>query len=218
MKMESNIYQGQFGNFTITESDYREVMIYRLGLAVAGISFAVGILLFFWIGLTPLIEKSLTVLFAIFIISLGVSLQTIHIYLKPLHNTLKLFWLIGTISTIVLAIKSQESLVIVIKNQPLSLLGIGFIFASLTGIFIKEAFCFNRIEAKILSAMIPTLLLGYIINIFSVKLGIFLLTTWGILFLVFLMNKAIQEIPPDIGDKSVFEYLKNQSKNKETQL
>jgi uncharacterized integral membrane protein len=144
---------------------------------------------------------------------LGVSLQTIHIYLKPLHNTLKIFWLIGTISTIIFAVKSQESLVIFIKNQPLSLLGIGFIFASLTGIFIKEAFCFNRIEAKILSVIIPSSLLGYIIGIFPLQLEQILLTIWGILFLVFLMGKSIQEIPPDIGDKSVFEYLKNKKNN-----
>lgn len=213
MTMESNIYQGQFGNFTITDSDRQEVRIYRLGLALAGLSFSVGTILFLWQDLTPIIEQALTVLFALFIIGLGVSLQTIHIYLKPLHNTLKIFWLIGTISSIIFAVKSQESLVIFIKNQPLSLLGIGFIFASLTGIFIKEAFCFNRLEAKILSVIIPSLLLGYIIGIFPLQLEQILLTIWGILFLVFLMGKSIQEIPPDIGDKSVFEYLKNKQNN-----
>jgi uncharacterized integral membrane protein len=211
--MESNIYQGQFGNFTITQSDRQEVMIYRLGLAIAGLSFSTGTILFLWQDLTPIIEQILTVLFTVFIMGLGVSLQTIHIYLKPLHNTLKIFWLIGTISTIIFAVKSQESLVIFIKNQPLSLLGIGFIFASLTGIFIKEAFCFNRIEAKILSVIIPSSLLGYIIGIFPLQLEQILLTIWGILFLVFLMGKSIQEIPPDIGDKSVFEYLKNKKNN-----
>jgi uncharacterized integral membrane protein len=211
--MESNIYQGQFGNFTITDSDRQEVMIYRLGLAIAGLSFSTGTILFLWQDLTPIIEQILTVLFTVFIMGLGVSLQTIHIYLKPLHNTLKIFWLIGTISTIIFAVKSQESLVIFIKNQPLSLLGIGFIFASLTGIFIKEAFCFNRIEAKILSVIIPSSLLGYIIGIFPLQLEQILLTIWGILFLVFLMGKSIQEIPPDIGDKSVFEYLKNKKNN-----
>lgn len=213
MTMESNIYQGQFGNFTITDSDRQEVMIYRLGLAIAGLSFSTGTILFLWQDLTPIIEQILTVLFTVFIMGLGVSLQTIHIYLKPLHNTLKIFWLIGTISTIIFAVKSQESLVIFIKNQPLSLLGIGFIFASLTGIFIKEAFCFNRIEAKILSVIIPSSLLGYIIGIFPLQLEQILLTIWGILFLVFLMGKSIQEIPPDIGDKSVFEYLKNKKNN-----
>ncbi|NCO74922.1 MAG: DUF2301 domain-containing membrane protein [Cyanobacteria bacterium] len=210
MTIESNIYQGQFGNFTITDSDRQEVTIYRLGLAIAGVSFFVGILLFLWLDLTTIIEQILTGLFALFILGLGVSLQKIHIYLKPLHNTLKVFWLIGTISTIIFSINSQGNLINFIKNQPLSLFGIGFIFASLTGIFIKEAFCFNSIESKILSVIIPSLLLGYIIGIFPLPLEQILLTIWGILFLVFIMRKATQEIPPDIGDKSVFEYLRNQ--------
>lgn len=212
MTMESQIYQGQFGNFTITEDDRKEVIIYRLGLGLAGLSFALGVLLFFIMGLTPLNEKVLTILFTIFILSLGVSLQTIHIYLKPLHNTLKVFWLIGTISTIIFFIESKGYLVTYIQNQSLSLLGIGFIFASLTGIFIKEAFCFNRIESKFLTFIIPSLLLGYIIGILPLKLEQILLTLWAMLFLVFIMAKSIQEISPDIGDKSVFEYLKNSSK------
>ncbi|WP_373479649.1 DUF2301 domain-containing membrane protein [Geminocystis sp.] len=210
MTIESNIYQGQFGNFTITDSDRQEVTVYRLGLAIAGVSFFVGILLFLWLDLTTIIEQILTGLFALFILGLGVSLQKIHIYFKPLHNTLKIFWLIGTISTIIFSINSQGNLITFIKNQPLSLFGIGFIFASLTGIFIKEAFCFNSIESKILSVIIPSLLLGYIIGIFPLQLERILLTIWGILFLVFIMRKATQEIPPDIGDKSVFEYLRNQ--------
>lgn len=210
--MESQIYQGQFGNFIITEDDRKEVIIYRLGLGLAGLSFALGVLLFFIMGLTPLNEKVLTILFTIFILSLGVSLQTIHIYLKPLHNTLKVFWLIGTISTIIFFIESKGYLVTYIQNQSLSLLGIGFIFASLTGIFIKEAFCFNRIESKFLTFIIPSLLLGYIIGILPLKLEQILLTLWAMLFLVFIMAKSIQEISPDIGDKSVFEYLKHSSK------
>jgi uncharacterized integral membrane protein len=35
-----------------------------------------------------------------------------------------------------------------------------------------------------------------------------LLVAWAILFLVFALRKAVQPIVPDIGDKSVFAYLK----------
>jgi uncharacterized integral membrane protein len=37
-----------------------------------------------------------------------------------------------------------------------------------------------------------------------------LLAVWAIFFVVFAIRKAIQAIPPDIGDKSVFIYLKQQ--------
>jgi uncharacterized integral membrane protein len=35
---------------------------------------------------------------------------------------------------------------------------------------------------------------------------------WAGLFLVFAVRKLVQPIPPDIGDKSVFEYLKHASR------
>jgi uncharacterized integral membrane protein len=37
-----------------------------------------------------------------------------------------------------------------------------------------------------------------------------LLATWAILFLVFAARKCFQDIPADIGDKSVFDYLNKQ--------
>ena len=43
-----------------------------------------------------------------------------------------------------------------------------------------------------------------------VQLGQQLLVVWAVLFTVFALRKMVQPIPPDIGDKSVFEYLKQQ--------
>ena len=92
----------------------------------------------------------------------------------------------------------------------ITILGIGFTFAALTGIFFKEAFCFNRFETKILTFLVPVLLLGHLINLIPQTVEASLLAIWAGLFLVFAIRKAIQAIPPDLGDKSVFEYLKNQ--------
>ena len=36
------IYQGQFGEFTITQSDRQSVIIYRTGLTIAALCFAIG--------------------------------------------------------------------------------------------------------------------------------------------------------------------------------
>jgi uncharacterized integral membrane protein len=36
------VYQGQFGEFTITDDDRREVILYRTGLAIAGFNFESG--------------------------------------------------------------------------------------------------------------------------------------------------------------------------------
>ncbi len=204
------VYQGQFGEFTITEGDRREVMIYRGGLVTAATSFAVGSGLLIWFGATPTILQALTPLFALFSLGLGVSLLTIHIYLIPLHRMLQMFWLTGTVAAVALGWQSPEPLALFVYNHPLTLFGIGFTFAALTGIFFKEAFCFNRLETKFLTPVVPMLLLGHMAGVISVPMERLFLVIWAVSFVVFALRKTVQAIPADIGDKSVFTYLKQQ--------
>lgn len=207
---EPKFYQGQFGEFTITQSDRTGVIIYRASLIIAALSFATAT----WLVLTqignPITLNLVTLLYAIFCLSLGVSLFTIHIYMASLHRALQIFWGIGVFTSIVLAIQSQQPLALYIYQHPLTILGIGFLFAALTGIYFKEAFCFNRFETKVLTPLVPLLLVGHLFNLISPDIEQVLLATWAILFLVFGLRKIFQEIPQDIGDKSVFEYLKTQ--------
>jgi uncharacterized integral membrane protein len=202
------VYQGQFGEFTITKGDRDGVIIYRSGLMLAAICFAVGSALVLF-NPNPTTFKLLTPLYACFSLGLGISLLTIHIYMVELHRALQVFWLIGSISATILAITSSQPLAITIYTQPLTLLGLGFTFAALTGIYFKEAFCFNRLETKLLTPIVPLLLLGHLVGILPTQLEQVLLGTWAILFVVFAMRKAVQAIPADIGDKSVFAYLKS---------
>jgi uncharacterized integral membrane protein len=203
----SPVYQGQFGEFTITDADRREVILYRTGLAISGLSFAIGVGLILGVGNDPLVLKLLTPLFMLFSAGLGLSLWTIHIYFKVLHRVLQLFWLIGSISTVVFAVYSAEPLAVFIYQQPFSILGVGFVFAALTGIFFKEGFCFGRLETKLLTPLLPVLLLGHMFSFLPLSIEQAMLVAWAGLFLVFAFRKAIQAIPPDIGDKSVFEHL-----------
>ncbi|MBW4546909.1 MAG: DUF2301 domain-containing membrane protein [Symplocastrum torsivum CPER-KK1] len=208
IQSDPEFYQGQFGDFTITESDRTGVIIYRAGLAVAALSFAVGTWLVLSLGDTPTVMRMLTLLYAVFSLALGVSLVTIHIYLAALHRTLQLFWVIGSIAAIVLALSSNESLALSVYNHPMTLFGVGFTFAALTGIYFKEAFCFNRLETKFLTPLVPMLLLGHLTGLLPMFGEQLLLGIWAILFVVFALRKVMQAIPPDIGDKSVFTYLK----------
>ena len=206
---EPQTYQGQFGEYTITKRDRREVIIYRAGLVVAAASFAIASNLFFAKGTAAL--PAITPLFALFTVGLGVSLFYIHIYMKALHRVLQAFWLIGTVATIAIAVYSNEPLASYIYNHPLTLFGTGFSFAALTGIYFKEAFCFNRLETKILTPVVPLLLLGHMAGIIPVEMEQVLLGIWSIGFSVFAIRKMTQEIDPDIGDKSVFAYLEQQA-------
>ena len=79
--LEPIVYQGQFGDFTITKGDRLGVIIYRSGLMTAALSFALGSILVLWRGGNPTIIKALTPLIGCFCLALGVSLATIHIYM-----------------------------------------------------------------------------------------------------------------------------------------
>lgn len=210
--VESNqpeVYQGQFGEFTITMGDRFGVIVYRGLLLALALCFAAGVSVVLVVSDIGVISNLLTVLYWGFSISLGGSLLLIHIYLIPLHRTLQLFWLIGSIAAVAVSVYYPEPLLIAIYNHPNALLGIGFTFAALTGIFVKEAFCFGRFETKFLTAIVPTLLLGHLFDILPASVEKFLLGGWAVLLLIFVLRKVFQAIPQDIGDKSVFAHLKN---------
>ena len=207
---EPVVYQGQFGEFTINQTDRRGVIIYRAGLMVAALCFAIGSTLVLWQPDSPAVLRSLTPLYTGFVAGLAVSLLTIHIYMVPLHRALQAFWAIGTIAALVIAHGSPEPFAQTVYTQPLTILGIGFTFAALTGIFFKEAFCFDRLETKLLTPLVPLLLLGHLVGILPVALEKYVLAAWAVLFMVFALRKVFQGIPADIGDKSVFEYLHQQ--------
>jgi len=205
----SQVYQGQFGEFTIDQSDRTGVIIYRTGLMVAAISFAVGSVLALFNN-NPTTIQALTPLYTCFSLALGVSLLTIHIYMAPLHRLLQVFWLIGSISSLIFAHVDSQPFVVTVYTNPLTILEVGFTFAALTGIYFKEAFCFNRLETKALTFIVPLLLLGHLLGILPIQIEQILLGIWATLFLVFALRKTFQAIPADIGDKSVFAYLKSQ--------
>ena len=205
---QPQVYQGEYGQFTIDKDDRLEVIIYRSGLLISALSFLMETILVFVnpdLAINPLIANAL---FSFFALSLGVSLTKIHIYLIPLHKFLKMSWLIGIITSLFLISQTKENILSYVYNNPLTLFGVGFIFVALTGIYFKEAFCFNRLETKFLTPLVPLLLLGHLFGILSIETEKILLGIWAVLFMIFALRKIVQNIPSDIGDKSVFEYLK----------
>ena len=207
---EPEVYQGQFGEFTIAQSDRTGVIIYRSGLIAAALCFAIATVLVIWQGDNPTVQQALTPLYVCFSLALGVSLAHIHIYMIVLHRLLQLFWGIGGIAALAVTVQSSEPLALAVYNHPNTLWGIGFTFVALTGIYFKEAFCFNRLETKFLTPIVPFLILGHMASFLSVNKEQFLLGLWAFLFIVFALRKVWQPIPQDIGDKSVFDYLHSQ--------
>ena len=207
------VYSGQFGDYTITPGDRRGVVLYRAGLMVAALAFGVGSAIALFFNQNPTLVQALSALYTLFWLGLGLSLATIHIYLVPLHRLLQGVWLVGGVASLVLSHGVEGPLAQTVVEMPAVLWGIGFTFVALTGIFFKEAFCFNRLETKLLTPLVPLLLLGHLSGWLPLGAKQGLLAAWAVLFLVFALRKAVQPIVPDIGDKSVFTYLKQQRVN-----
>lgn len=201
------MYQGQFGEFTITDDDRKGVFIYRSALMVAALSFAIATTFVLRQPDSEVVQHAISALYTVFTLALGVSLLTIHIYMVALHRALQAFWVVGTVAAIAISHFYPEPFAVTVYEHPFTMLGVGFTFAALTGIFFKEAFCFNRLETKVLTPIVPFLLVGHMVGFLPPLAEQILLSVWAMLMLVFAVRKAFQDIPADIGDKSVFDYL-----------
>jgi uncharacterized integral membrane protein len=204
--MSDPVFEGMYGPFTITNHDRREVLGYRLALLTAAIAQAALLAQWHWLGgrwlwpwLLPLAA------------GLGLALRWIHIYLRPLHRALQLFWLLGCLGFIGLAVAAGPSGM----AQSLALNGrwiwaLGPFFAALAGIGFKEFFCFRRPEAIGVTLLLPVALLGHLSGLLSPAITGWLLAIEAALLLVLCLRKFPMPAQADVGDKSVFAFLEEQ--------
>ncbi|MBU6228579.1 MAG: hypothetical protein KGQ93_02655 [Cyanobacteria bacterium REEB459] len=202
------LYQGYFGQYSITPADRQGVRLYRLGLLLSALAFAVGA----GLGLASAARADLVSLidgcYLVFWLGLGLSLATIHIYMISLHRLLQVCWGVGGLASLAIAWTAQAPLAQTLVSYPQTLWGIGLTFVALTGLYVKEAFCFHRLETKLLTPLVPLTLLGHLSGWAPIPIKQGLLGVWALLFLFFAAGKLTQPLTPDIGDKSVFENLK----------
>ncbi|XP_031097727.1 uncharacterized protein LOC116001910 [Ipomoea triloba] len=205
------VYQGIYGPWTVEDSDVREVILYRSGLVTAAVSFVLAssaVLLPDDFVLRDLIESNLDILYLLGACGLGLSLYLIHIYVTEIKRTLQAFWAIGVFGSLAtysaLAQPAGSSLVQYVIENPTAVWFVGPLFAALTGLVFKEGLCYGKLEAGILTFVIPSVLLGHLTGLMDDGVKVTLLSVWMALFLVFAGRKFTQPIKDDIGDKSVF--------------
>ena len=199
-------FDGAYGSYTITAADRDEVRRYRIALLVAGLAMSLGLLHWWqiggswaWIWVVPLAA------------ALGLALQWIHIYLRPLHRALQLFWLLGCLGWAgLLLIAGPAETLSTLREQPLWILAIGPLFAALAGIGFKEFFCFQRPEAIGLTLLLPAALLGHLLGLINAPVCLALLESAALLLVLLALRKFGMEAAADVGDKSVFAYLDGQ--------
>ena len=201
--MSDPLFEGVYGTYSIDARDRREVLGYRLALLLVAV--AQVALLLQWHLLGPTLLWPWLVLMAV---GLGLALRWIHIYLRPLHRTLQLFWLLGCLGALALALRvGPAEMALALARQRLWLLAIGPLFAALAGIGFKEFFCFQRPEAIGVTLLLPLALLGYLVGGLNGGATTALLALESVLLLVLCLRKFPMPAAADVGDKSVFAHL-----------
>jgi len=199
-------FEGVYGPYTITDIDRRDVQRYRLALLASGVALTLGLLQWWqvggawaWLWVLPLAA------------GLGLALRWIHIYLKPLHQALQLFWLVGCLGWgALLVVAGPADALAAIQMQPIWILAIGPLFAALAGIGFKEFFCFRRPEAIGLTLLLPVALLGHLSGLLPPVGSLALLIVAALLLVILALRKFGVPAAADVGDKSVFAYLEQQ--------
>jgi uncharacterized integral membrane protein len=199
-------YEGVYGPFTITEVDRREVLGYRLALLTLAIAQAALLAQWRWLG-PQLLWPWLLPMAA----GLGLALRWIHIYLRPLHRALQLFWLLGCLGLLGLASAAgPAAMASAAAADGRWVWAIGPFFAALAGIGFKEFFCFRRPEAIGVTLLLPLALLGHLSGVIGAAACGALLGLQAALLLVLCLRKFPMPAAADVGDKSVFAYLEAQ--------
>lgn len=203
-------FDGRYGQWNLTQEDVDGVKVYRtaLGVCSAAVFAATAISVS---GLMDVSPRLYDALFLVEAAAFGVALQTIHIYMKPMHNTLKALWGAGVAGAVALGISpllSTGGLVTEVYAHPALLLAVGWQFVSLTGLFFKEAICFGRTEAIALTALLPILTGGHFLGVFPAGVEAGLALAFSSTFVFFAARKLfLQPALDDLGDKSIFDHL-----------
>ena len=204
----SDPIKGLYGDFIVTSEDKKEVLFYRFSILCCALFFSIGLAQWFTNG-----SSQVWICFAGLVISLGLSLKWIHIYLRPLHRALVLFWVIGCIGLGIVAYHFGLTNVIVgLTENPKWIFLVGPLFVSLTGVGFKEFFCFRRIEAIGITIFIPIAFIGHLTQLTNEKFTFALLIISSFLLLFLGIRKFDLPAEADIGDKSVFDFLERQRK------
>ncbi|KAG0488234.1 hypothetical protein HPP92_007045 [Vanilla planifolia] len=224
-RFNGTMYDGVYGPWTIEPSDIREVILYRSGLVTVATSFVLAASAAFIpedVHFGGFLKQNIDFLYFTGAGGLGLSLLLIHIYVAPIKRFLQALWALGVFGSVVtflnLAKPLDEGLVQYVIDNPVAIWFVGPLFAALTGLVFKEGLCYGKLEAGVLTFIIPGLLLGHLTGLMEDGAKLSLLALWMALFVVFAGRKFQQPIKDDIGDKSIFIFNDLSEEEKKTLL
>ncbi|XP_021620395.1 uncharacterized protein LOC110620813 isoform X2 [Manihot esculenta] len=198
---QPTVYKGVYGSWTVEPSDVREVILYRSGLVTAASAFVIAASDAFLPDdsiLGEVIKQNFDLLYTLGAGGLGLSLFLIHIYVTEIKRTLQALWALGVVGSFAtyttLARPAGENLVQYVVDNPIAVWFVGPLFAALTGLVFKEGLCYGKLEAGILTFIIPAVLLGHLTGLMDDGVKLALLGLWMALFVIFAGRKFTQPI------------------------
>ncbi|MCL7049501.1 hypothetical protein MKW94_000020 [Papaver nudicaule] len=179
--LDSTVYKGIYGLWSVDSNDIHEVILYRSGLVTAAATFVIGGSTAFLPDdflLTNVLKQNLDVLYALGAGGLGLLLFLIHIYVTEIKRTLQALWALGVFGSVEASLRLAqpvgENLPQYVVDHSMAVWFIGPLFAALTGLVFKEVvlislhylfmgtgLCYGKLEAGILTFIIPSVLTLY---------------------------------------------------------
>ena len=135
--------------------------------------------------------------------------------LDPLKKMLQALWAAGFAGTLYLMLSHDSSVPAFVATHSWAVWLVGPMFAALTGVAFKEGLCYGKAEAAGLFGATPILLLAHLSSALDNQAELGLLAAFEILLVVFALRKWTQAVKDDVGDKSVFEFLKQEQQSQQ---
>ncbi|KAL4448229.1 hypothetical protein ABPG75_005448 [Micractinium tetrahymenae] len=214
-------FAGKFGEWRIEPEDELEVFSYRSALSLVAACFGAGTAtaLAPEAGWAEALAAHGTALAALGGLSMGAATLLIHVYLDPLKKALQALAAAGLAGGVYLAATHPElPLPAYVAQHAEAVWLVGPSFAALTGIAVKEGFCFGQRESYLLTFLIPALLLGHLSGLLPGDAERVLAVAVALLLAVCAARKFTQPVRDDIGDKSVFDFFKLSDQEQQARL
>lgn len=202
--------------YAINRHDILSVRLYRGGIVLSALAFLLGTFLVLategWQSASAAawIERYRVLLHVavwLLVIGTGISVATIHLYMRQFHILLKALFAIGLLSVVILLITgilSGRGFLRILYEAPYGTFGFGFVLATLCGIAVKEAICFGKAEAVLFAVVTPILILGHLFHAWTPMTALLLLCADTLFLSIFAVRKAAMPVDLDIGDKSIY--------------
>lgn len=157
------------------------MFLYRAALSLSSFSFAAGSAAFLALGESAGAPLEWAYLGGA--VGLGGALGLVHMYAADIKRVILALYALGAVGSVVakLALVGGDGmpLPVWVGEHPAAIWLVGPMFASMTGLAIKEGLCYGKAEAALIAVLTPTILLGHLTGLAGDGVEAGLLAIWA---------------------------------------